>query len=105
MLQRLTLEQLHGDERTPVVFINVVDRANVRMIQGRRVPGLPLEALQVFAAGCDVFRQKLQRDIAAELRILSLVNDTHSAAPQLFDNPVMRNGFTDHSSASRAILV
>ena len=33
MLQRDAFQKFHGDERLPVLFANVVDRADVRMIQ------------------------------------------------------------------------
>ena len=45
-LQRLALEQLHHDERPPVVLADVVDRADVRVVQGGRRPRLALEALE-----------------------------------------------------------
>jgi len=35
VLQCLAFEKLHGDERDPVRFANVINGANVRMVQGR----------------------------------------------------------------------
>jgi len=46
LLEGLPFEQLHGDERLAFVFINVVDGADVGMIQRRRGARLALEALQ-----------------------------------------------------------
>jgi hypothetical protein len=42
-----------------------------------------------------VFGQKLQSNKAPEFRILSFADDTHTAAAQLLDNAVVRNGLTD----------
>jgi hypothetical protein len=34
MLQRHALQKFHGDERLPMLVVNFVDGADVRMIQG-----------------------------------------------------------------------
>jgi hypothetical protein len=50
MLQRLPFQQLHGDERLPLELVNVVNRANVRVIERTRGARLALEAsLSAFA--------------------------------------------------------
>jgi hypothetical protein len=36
VLQRRALQILHGDERSSVLFADVVDRANVRVVERRR---------------------------------------------------------------------
>jgi hypothetical protein len=41
--QRLALQQLHGDERAQLVFANIVDDADIRVIQSRGGPGFPLK--------------------------------------------------------------
>ena len=46
MLERLALEQFHGDERAAAVITNFVDRADVGMIQGRRRTSLAFETLE-----------------------------------------------------------
>ena len=50
------------------------------------------ECLRVFGDG----GQKLERDKATELHVLSFVNHTYPAAAELFDNAVMRNGLPNH---------
>src|SRR5208282_5859010 len=44
MLQRLTVQQLHGDEWDATFFINVVNRADVRMIERRSGLGFAAES-------------------------------------------------------------
>src|SRR5580700_10635923 len=39
---------------------------------------------------------ELQGDETSEFEILGLVNHTHPAAPQFFENAVVRNGLADH---------
>ena len=41
-------------------------------------------------------RQEFQSYEAAELDILSLVDDTHTTTAQLFNDAVMRDGLADH---------
>jgi len=45
VLQRLALQQLHADEGLALVLVDVVDRADIGVVEGRRGPGLALEAL------------------------------------------------------------
>ena len=97
MLQRLPLQQFHGDEMLAVGFVDFVNRADVRMVERGGGEGFALEA---FAGGGIVFhlgRQKFQRDVAAQLEVLGFVHHTHPAAAQLRQNPVVRNSFADHS--------
>ena len=46
LLQRLALQQLHGNERVAVGFVNVIDCADVRMIQRRGGASFAFETLQ-----------------------------------------------------------
>ena len=64
------------------MLFDVVDRADVRMVQrgGRaRLAAEPVERLGV--AG-DVLRQKLERDGPAEPGVFGLVDDTHPAVAE-----------------------
>jgi hypothetical protein len=44
----------------------------------------------------NLVRQELQGDKAAQLYVLSLIDNTHAATAQLLDNAVVRNGLADH---------
>ena len=46
LLERLAFQQLHRDERPALVLVDVVDGADVRVIQGRGGAGFALEPLQ-----------------------------------------------------------
>jgi hypothetical protein len=95
MLQSGPIEKFHRKVSLPILFTNFVNRADVRMVEGRggsRLPPESLESLQVFG---QVIRKKLQRNVAAKIRVLSLVNNAHPAATELFDDAVMRDGTAD----------
>ncbi len=66
MLQRLPLEQLHGNKRPAFELADVINRANIRMIQRRCGPRLAPESLDRLRILRNVVRKKFQRHIAAE---------------------------------------
>ena len=62
MLQRHPLQKFHGDEGTPVLFADVVNGANVGMIQSRCRLRLTLKASQAVRIEGDLFGQELKSD-------------------------------------------
>ena len=89
MLQCLPLQKLHGDERPAFVLVHVVDGADVGVIEGGGSLRLALEALQGLMVLGHFFRQEFERDKAMELGVFGLIDHTHPAAAQLFENPIM----------------
>ena len=65
----------------PSGFPDVVDRANIRMVQGRGGTRLALKAVAEPGVVSKVFRQNLQGNETAKASVLRLVNvnDTHAA--------------------------
>src|SRR5579859_2099557 len=96
VLERLPFQQFHGDEWLPVVLVNVVNSADVGVIEGTRGLRFPLESLQSVMVLRELFRQELERDKAAELGVLGLIHHAHPAAPELLHDAVMRNRFSNH---------
>ena len=101
VLQGLPLQQFHGDERVPPVLVNIVDRADVGMVEGGGGLGLTLEALQRLMVLGHFFRQEFERNEAVELGVLGLVDDTHSAAPELLQDAVVGDGGAGHLAEPR----
>jgi hypothetical protein len=60
MLQRLPIEEFHGDKGLAVLLANVVDRADIGMIQGRSGVCFALKAGQRLRVLCDPFGQKFE---------------------------------------------
>ena len=88
--QRLPFQQLHAYVVPALVFANFVDRADVRMIQGRSGPRFALEPLKVGRIGCKIFGQQLQRDFAAQFRVPGAVHHSHPAGTKLVQKLIMR---------------
>ena len=87
--QRLPAQQLHDEVGRSVRLrrlADVVDRADVRMVQRRGRARLALEAPQVFFRRRERRRQQLHRDIAAELQIVRLVDLAHAAGADRRDD-------------------
>ena len=101
--QIFALQQLHDEERLALVFFDLVDGANVGMIQQRGGAGLALEALQRFFIFVKVFRQKLGGHPAFEVDVLGLVHHTHAARAQLTQNAVVGDGAANHGAGPYAL--
>ena len=94
--QRHAIQELHGNERLPIVLADLVDRANVGVVQGGSGAGFPAEPFERLRVLSYVLRQKLQCDKAAKLGVLSLIDHTHAAATEFLDDAVVRDGLPDH---------
>src|SRR6202034_1248927 len=96
MLQRQPLQILHDDERLTILSPDFVDRADIRMIQCRSCFRFSLKSSQRLRLFGYIIRQELERDKAVQAEVFSLVDHTHPAATELFDDAVMRDGLANH---------
>src|ERR1700719_3456340 len=80
MLQRLSLQQLHGDKWTALEFSNIVNRADIWMVERRRSPRFATESLDCLRILRSVVRKKFKRDTSAQPSVFGLVHHAHSAA-------------------------
>ena len=86
--QRLTLEQLHGDEQLAALLADLIELADVRVVDPRGGPGFAPETLACrLVAGQR--RHRLQRDGALQPLVARRVDDTHPACPQLAGDRVV----------------
>ena len=79
----VALQVLHDDERPAVVFADVVDGADVRVVERRcrlRFAGEPAQGLR-FAG--ELVGDELESHEAAQARVLGLVHDAHAAFAEL----------------------
>src|ERR1700694_907130 len=88
VFQGLAVKKFHDDERLAILLANIVDGANVGMIEGRGGLGLAAKSLQRLAVFGDILGEKLQRDETVKPCVLSFVNNSHAAAAELFDDAV-----------------
>ena len=105
VLQGRPFEAFHHQERAAVLFADVVDGADVGVIQGGSGLRLVAESGQGIGSVSEIGRQELQRDKAPQPRILGLVYDAHSAAAQLLGDPIVRERLTDQRIAAGTAAV
>lgn len=93
--QRLSLEELHRKEIPAADLSNLVDGADIGMVQcgGRsRFAAKPLRCLRVVD---ELIRKEFEGDGAAELEILGFIDLTHTSAANLFQDAIVRDGLAD----------
>ena len=99
--QGLSLEQLHSDEGTALIFVDFVDGADVGMIECGCGTGLAFETLEGMRVDGGVFWKELQSDQAAQTNVFGFVDHSHATRSKFFldavvrDNPVVHD--TQHS--------
>jgi hypothetical protein len=87
--ERLPLKQFHSDEASPIGLVNLVDRADVRVVQGGRSLGLPLKTAEGLRVVGEFVGKELQSDVATELEVFSLVHHAHAPAADPAEDAVM----------------
>ena len=99
MLQGLAFQVLHDNERGPIIFADVIDGANVGMIQCRSGLGLAAKAAQRLLVAGNVLGEKLEGDEAAEARVLGLINYAHPATAKFLNHAVVGDSLSNHDYA------
>src|SRR5512136_38760 len=92
--QRLALDVLHGQVGRTFMLAYLVQRGNVRMVQGGDGPGLALEAL------AELGLDELQGDATAQAGVAGLIDHTHAALAELLLNLVVGDMLSDGQAGS-----
>ena len=94
VLERAAFEPLHDDELLAVgfrSFSNVMNRADVRMVQRRGRLRFALKTAHRLSVSREFRGEKLQGDSPTEAQILGAEHHTHAATAQTFDDAVPRD--------------
>src|ERR1700687_2480142 len=94
MPECLPLQQFHGDEVSSIGFVNLVDSADVRMVQRGRSFGFPLETAEGLCVVGQFVGKELQGNMATELEVFRLIHNAHAPATDLAVDAVMGNRLT-----------
>src|SRR2546427_7003511 len=96
MFQGHPFQKFHDDERLTVLLSDLMDRADVGMVQGGSSASLTSEPFQSLRVLGYVLWQEFQRDEAPKLGVLGFIDHAHPPATQLLDDAVVRDGLADH---------
>ena len=103
MLQSLAFQKLHGDEGFAILLANVVNGADVWMVQRGSCLRLALKAGQRLGIASHLIGQEFQGHKAVEAGVFGLVDHAHAAAAELFDDTVVRDDAINHSGDARPL--
>ena len=76
--QVLALDELHDEGAHAARFLEAVNVRDVRMVQRRERLSFPCEPGEPFGIVSERVRQDLERDVAIELRVASLIHLSHA---------------------------
>ena len=96
VLQGRAIEVLHGDEGAAVVLSDVVNGADVGMIERGGGLGFALKTGEPLGIAGDIFGQEFQGDKAMEAGVFGFVNHAHASAAEFLEDAVVRDGLVDH---------
>ena len=82
------------------MFADLVNGADVGMVQGGGSASFASKALEGLRVPCQVFGQKLQGNKTPQLGIFGFVHDTHTATAKFFEDAVVRNRLANHRPES-----
>src|SRR3984885_11144181 len=92
LFQRFAFQILHNQVRATLFLADVMQRADIRVIQAGGGPRLAPETVRGHLVARELAGQELESDKSLQPGILGLVDNTHAAASDLFEDRVMRNG-------------
>ena len=95
VLQCHAVQELHHDERLISVPADLVNRADIWVVEGRCGSCFPPKAFERLRVSGYIFREKLEGDKATKVGVLGFVDHTHPAAAQLLDDAVVGDGLAD----------
>ena len=105
LAQRLAAHQLHRDEAHAVRFADLVNDADVRVLEPRGRLRLAEKPPAPIVVGDQVGRQDLQGDFSIERRIERAVDHAHPAPPELRQNAIPADVAPDQRFHPAAMLL
>src|ERR1700756_3162537 len=100
VLEGGTVKEFHCDEGAAVLFADVVNGADIGMVESRGGFGFATEAPEGLAVGRELFGKEFEGDEAVQTRVLRYVHHTHAATAEAFENAVVGDCCADEVAGS-----
>src|SRR6202140_4097730 len=97
MLKRQAVQKLHGQEERAVFLPNLMDRADIGMVEGGSGASFAAETFQCLGILRPIVGEKLKGDKSTQRDVFGLVNHAHATAAEFLDDAVVRDGTPDHA--------
>src|SRR5260370_22780093 len=97
MMECFALQEFHHDYWLALILRDLVNRADVGMVQCRGGASFALESFESKRISDHVRVEKFQCDMPAELEVFGLIHHAHTPAAELTRDAAVRNGLADHS--------
>ena len=94
--ERVPFHELHGNVGTAGVLTDLVDRANVGVVESGSGAGLASEAFQRGGVFAQLVGQKFECHETAKIDVLGLVDEPHAPTAEQLNDAVMRDDRVDH---------
>src|SRR6266851_8592827 len=101
VLESMALKQFHGNKRTAFELTNIVNCADVRMIEQGCSARFAPESLDRLSVLGNVVGKEFQCNIPAKARVPGFVDHAHASASQFFQDAVMQDGAADNGGSIR----
>src|SRR5581483_393884 len=96
LLQALAFELLHHDKGMALIVINIVNDADIGVVQLRGSPRFALETLHRLAVVQKLLRNEFEGNVTAEAGVLGFIDNSHTAAAEFSDDSIVGNSLADH---------
>ena len=93
------IEKFHGDEGFAVLVADVIDGADVGMVERGRGLGFALKTGERLRIAGDIVGKKFQGDETVKANVLGFIDDSHAATAELFGDAVVRDSLANHAVA------
>ena len=101
MLERGALQKFHGDEGLAVFLADIVDGADVGVIEGRGGLGFPFKTGEGLGIFGNFVGEEFQGDKATKACVFGFVDNAHASAAEFLQDAVMREGLADERGRIR----
>src|SRR5947207_216103 len=103
--EREAIEELHCDKSAALLFADIVQRADIWVVERGSSLGFTTKTDERLRIIGEFVRQKFKRDKTAETSVFGFVHHAHTAAAQLLNDAIVRNGLNVHGVLVRTRML